>query len=375
MSAIIRLRPNRIVLTSDEVHNLHPRSADPSSSGSTPSPAAILAWDHNITRRRARARASRRHCAEALDLYAPELEEGSDGSVKILEDEDVMEEWSGGGGGEGDGREGVALEGNEDILILPFADVGVGGVRVEEGGTVQRADSDSGNATASASASGSGSGDPALSATGAGGVDDASHDFIDIAYLADIDFDPPDSPLPTPPTTEAYLDGATAALASLDISTLETTTTGAKTPTSLRRFAERESSSPGDGVSGLSPRHKAVERKRLARYRDRSRSVEGAHLRRFRTTAGGFDGDDEKSDSDNDGSSEDHDDDSDSPICGEVDKKGMEDVDAGTQTEKVEEGEPAVAPSKKGEGKAAATTKRFRQSVRECSVASQWLVD
>src|SRR5207302_3446787 len=121
----IRLRPNRIVLTPDEVHNLPPRNANAGSSNSTPSPAAILAWDHNITRRRARARASRRYCAEALDLYAPELEEASDGSVKILEDEDAELGWNGGEGGGGGGREGVVLGGNGDILILPFADVGV----------------------------------------------------------------------------------------------------------------------------------------------------------------------------------------------------------------------------------------------------------
>jgi len=349
MSAIIRLRPNRIVLTPDEVRNLRPRDTSTSSSGSTPSPAAVLAWDHNITRRRARARASRKYCAEALDLNAPELEEGSEGSVKILEDEDVRG-WSGGGGGgsgEGGGREGVVLEGSAESLILPFADVDVRGVQegvqVEEGGgRVQRAGSDGGDA--SASANGSGSSGSTSSPPGTGDVDDVLQDFIDIAYLADVDFDPPDSPLSSPPTIETYLDGATAALASLDISTAATTTTGTKTPTSLRRFAERESSSPGDGVSGLSPRHKAVERKRLARYRDRSRSGEGARLRRSRTASGGFDGDDERSDSGNDGILEDHDDDG--ATYGVGDKRGMKDVDASTQTEKVEEWEGKTATTK-----------------------------
>ncbi|KAG0633448.1 hypothetical protein HOY80DRAFT_625665 [Tuber brumale] len=354
MSAIIRLRPNRIVLTPDEVHNLNPRNTNASSNVSTPSPAAILAWDHNITRRRARARASRRHCSETLDLYAPELEEGSDGSVKILEDEDVEPGWSGDGEvGGGGGREEVVSEGSGDILGLPLEDVGVRGVQVEEGG-VQRTDSDSDNA--SPRASGSGSGDPTFSAPDAGEVDDASHDFIDIAYLADVDFDLPDSSPPSPPTIEAYLDGATIALASLDISSSATTTTGAKTPTSLRRFAERESSSPGDGVSGLSPRHKAVERKRLARYRDRSHSGGGARLRRSRTVGGGFDGDDEKSDSDNDGSSEDRDDDGASSIGGGEDKKGMEGVDASARAGKVEGGESAMSAFEKREGNATTTT-------------------
>ncbi|KAG0137929.1 hypothetical protein HOY82DRAFT_547079 [Tuber indicum] len=364
MSAIIRLRPNRIVLTSDEVHNLNPRNANANGSGSTPSPAATLAWDHNITRRRARARASRKYCAEALDLHAPELEEGSDGSVEILEDEDVRPGWGGGGEvGEGGAGEGVVLEGSGDILVLPFEDVGVRGVQVEEEGEgrVQRTDSDSDSA--SPRASGSGSSDPTFSAPGAGEVDDASHDFIDIAYLADVDFDLPDSPLPSPPTIEAYLDGATAALASLDISSPATTTAGAKTPTSLRRFAERESSSPGDGVSGLSPRHKAVERKRLARYRDRSHSGRGARLRRSRTAGGGFDGDDEKSDSDNDESSDDRNEDGASSIDEGEDKKGTAGVDASTQEEKVEAGESAMSASQRRKGNAATTgtcTRNFR---------------
>jgi len=354
MSAIIRLRPNRIVLTPDEVRNLHPRDTSASSNVSTPSPAAILAWDHNITRRRARARASRKYCAETLDLYAPELEEEvSDGSVKILEDEDEREGWSGSGGGggrgEGGGREGVVSEGSAESLILPFADVGVRGVQVEvqmEEGRVQRAGSDGGDA--SARASGSGSSSP-ISSLGAGGVDDTPQEFIDIAYLADVDFDPPDSPLSSPPTIETYLDGATAALASLDISTAATTTTtatGTKTPTSLRRFTERESSSPGDGVSGLSPRHKAVQKRRLGRYRDRSLSGESARLRRSRIASGGFDGDDERSDSDNEGISEDHDDDSASPTDGGDDKRGTEDVDASTQTDRVEELEGKATTTK-----------------------------
>ncbi|PUU83777.1 hypothetical protein B9Z19DRAFT_1071626 [Tuber borchii] len=344
MSAIIRLRPNRIVLTPDEVRNLHPRDTSASSQGSTPSPAAILAWNHNITRRRARARASRKYCAETLDLYAPELEEEvSDGSVKILEDEDEREVWSGSGGGgdrgKGDGREGVVSEGSTESLILPFADVGVRGVQVEaqvEEGRVQHAGSDGGDA--SASASGSGGSSPTSSPLGAGEVDDAPQEFIDIAYLADVDFDPPDSPLSSPPTIETYLDGAAAALASLDISTAATTTTtGTKTPTSLLRFAERESSSPGDGISGLSPRHKAVEKKRLAKYRDRSLSREGARLRRSRIASGGFDGDDERSDSGTERISQDHDDDSTSSTDGGDDKRGTEDVDASTQTDRVEE--------------------------------------
>jgi len=358
MSAIIRLRPNRIVLTSDEVRNLRPRDTSASSGGSTPSPAAVLAWDHNITRRRARARASRKYCSEALDLYAPELEESSDGNVKILEDEDVRGGWSGGGGGggggsgEGGGREEVVLDGSVESLILPFADVGVREVQEEvreevqeeEEGRIQRAPSDGGDV--SASASGSGSSGSTSSPPDTGDVDDVLQDFIDIAYLADVDFDPPDSPLSSPPTIETYLDGATATLASLDISTAATTTSGTKTPTSLRRFAERESSSPGDGVSGLSPRHKAVERRRLARYRDRSHSGEGARLRRSRTASGGFDGDDERSDSGNYGVSEDHNDDGASSTDGEEEKKRAEDVDSSTQTEKVEEREGKAATTK-----------------------------
>lgn len=354
MSAIIRLRPNRIVLTPDEVRNLHPRDTSASSHDSTPSPAAILAWDHNITRRRARARASRKYCAETLDLYAPELEEeGSDGSVKILEDEDEREGWSGsgrgGGRGEGDGREGVVSEGSAESLILPFADVDVRGMQVEvqvEEGRVQRAGSDGGDA--SASASDSGSSGPISSPPRAGEVDDAPQEFIDIAYLADVDFDPPDSPLSNPPTIETYLDGATAALLSLDISTPATTITtrGTKTPTSLRFFAERESSSPGDGVSGLSPRHKAVEKRRLAKYRDRSLSVEGTRLRRSRIASAAFDGDDERSDSGNEGISEDHDDDSASSTDGGGDKRGAGDIDASTQTDRVEELEGKATTTK-----------------------------
>ncbi|PWW74544.1 hypothetical protein C7212DRAFT_358875 [Tuber magnatum] len=340
MSAIIRLRPNRIVLTSDEVRSLHPRSANVGGSASTPSPAAILAWDHNITRRRARARASRRYCAEALDLYAPELEEGSDGSVKILEDEDVRGGWSRVGGGEGDGRDGVALEGSGDALILPLADVGVGGMQVEEGGGVQLTDSDGENA--SASAGDGGSSDPAFSTLGAGGVDDVSRDFIDIAYLADIDFDPPDSPPPSPPTTEAT---RTAANARIDL--VYDTSTGTTTVELSLTPARNH------------PR--AVEGERLARYRDRSSSGEGAHLRRSGTAAGGFDGDDEKSDSDNDESSEGHDDDGASSIGEGVGEKGIGDVGTGTQTEKVEEGEPPVSSSRKREKAAATTTaKSFR---------------
>ncbi|RPA98441.1 hypothetical protein L873DRAFT_1790247 [Choiromyces venosus 120613-1] len=387
MAGIIRLRPNRIVLTAEEVRNIHPRNTNTgsgscSSSGAPPTTAAVLAWDHNITRRRARARASRRHCAETLDLYAPGIGEWSDGSVRVLEDGDAAEGWRGRGrrvggraAGGGQGVGGAVVGEGEDALILPFAELGLddlrGEVQGEEeeeeeevGERILHSDSDSDIVNASPDPSITTSSNHTTSTLGTREVyDEGPEDFIDISFLADIDFDAPDSSPPSPPTaTTAYLDGATSTLASLDLSSPPST--GVKTPTSLRRFAERELSSPGDGVSGLSPRHKAVERRRLARYRDRSHSGKGVRLRRSRTAGGGFDGDDENSDS-NDGSSDnddDHNGDS-SSIDGREDKGETEDVDAGTQTEKVEEGESAPSSSKKGEEGAtttAAATKLFR---------------